>query len=202
MTLRAAPTAYVLMTALWAAGAIAQTAAPGAKPAQTDPNAIISSANVPLPARETDYIRLIFQARRQFAAGRSVDARRDARMNMQISVHQFMGLAHYTRDWIGVFTGSKRNRDGTESLEVEIAPGVTVGTWDNSDRDRTYGTMIKPFSSVGRVVDKLAIGDTVVFSANLLGTMVVGSDDDMIQRPQVVARFSSLAKYDDGAPRQ
>jgi hypothetical protein len=187
--------AAVAAAQICAVAAFAQ--APAAKPnaPQSDPDAIISSANVPLPQRETDYIKLIFRARRQYAAGRSVDARRDARMDMQIAVHRFMGLAHYARDWVGVFKSSTRNQDGTESLQIEVAPGATIGTWDNTARDKTYGTMIKPFSPLGKVIDGLAIGDTVVFSADLLGTVVTG-DDDMIQRPQVVAQFTALAKYE------
>jgi hypothetical protein len=193
--------ATILVAQLFAATAMAQTpAAPAAKPSQqNDPNAIITSANVPLPQRETDYIKLIFRARRQYAAGRSVEARRDARMDMQIAVHQFMGLAHDARGWIGVFRSSTKKADGRESLAIEIAPGVTVGTWDNPGRDKGFATMVQPDSRLGKAIDGLAIGDTVVFSADLLGTMV-GGDDDMIQRPQVVARFTAVAKYEEPAP--
>jgi hypothetical protein len=120
-------------------------------------------------------------------------------MDMQIAVHQFMGLAHSAQDWVGIFKASTKTQEGTLSLKVEIAPGVTITTWDNTERDRSYNTLIKPFSSVGRVIDNLAIGDTVVFSAGLLGA-VIGSDDEMVMRPQVIAHFTTLLKLAESTP--
>jgi hypothetical protein len=168
-------------------------------PPKPGPEVILGSAKAPLPLREAEYIGIIQSTRRQYAAARSIDARRGTRMAMQSAVHNFMGLSHSAQDWVGVFKDSKKNPTGSQSIEIEIAPGVTVATWDNPASDGTYYTMIKPFSTLGKVIDSLSIGDEVVFSADLIGA-VISSDDDMVARPQVIARFSKLQKIDATAP--
>jgi hypothetical protein len=160
---------------------------------------IIGSSRAPLPQREAEYIGIIQDTRRQYAAARSIDGRRGARMAMQSAVHNFMGLSHNAQDWVGVFKDSKKNPEGSRSLEIEIAPGVTIATWDNPGADGPYDTMIKQFSALGKLVDGLQIGDDVTFSADLIGAVISG-DDDMVSRPQVIARFSALKKIEPSAP--
>jgi hypothetical protein len=186
----------LLIAALVLTSAANAETKPPPKPAT---EAIIGSSRAPLPQREAEYIGIIQNTRRQYAAARSIDARRNIRMAMQNAVHNFMGLSHKAQDWVGVFKNSKMNPDGTRSLEVEIAPGVIIATWDNPASDTTYYTMIKQFSPLGKLIDDLQIGDDVTFSADLIGT-VVSSDDDMVARPQVIARFSALKKIEPPAP--
>ncbi len=168
--------------------------------AQIDPDAITASVNAPLPQRETDYIRLVEKARKQYAAAKSVDARKYARVDMQIAMHSYMGLSHNAKEWVGVFKASTKTQEGTMSLAIEIAPGVTIATWENSERDKTYNTLIRPFSPIAKVIDSLSIGDAVVFSGSLLGA-VITNDDDMVLRPQVVAQFDTVMKLAQGATR-
>jgi hypothetical protein len=185
----------LLIAALFFASAAHAQTKPPPKP---EPEVILGSARAPLPPREAEYIGIIQNTRRQYAAARSIDGRRGARMAMQSAVHNFMGLSHNAQDWVGVFKDSKKNPTGSQSVEIEIAPGVTVATWDNPASDSTYYTMIKRFSALGQVIDGLAIGDEVTFSADLIGA-VISTDDDMVARPQVIARFSKLQKIDAAA---
>jgi len=178
----------------------AQTAGPPKAPPRQLPE-IVGSAKGLLPQRETDYIGLIDKARKQYAVSRSVDARKNTRVALQIAVHDFMGLSHNAQDWVGIFKDSKKTREGTLTLEIEIAPGVTIATWDNANMDASYGTLLKPYMPVGKITGSLAIGDTVSFSANLIGN-VLSTDDDMVLHPQIVAQFTKLSKIDDPiAPR-
>ena len=186
----------LLIAALLLAPAANAQTKPPPKPA-TD--VIIGSSRAALPQREAEYIGIIQNTRRQYAAARSVDARRNTRMAMQSAVHNFMGLSHSAQDWVGVFKDSKKNPEGSRSLEIEIAPGVTIATWDNPEADASYYTMIKQFSGLGQLIDGFQIGDDVMFSADLIGA-VISSDDDMVSRPQVIARFSKLQKIDATAP--
>jgi hypothetical protein len=178
-----------------APAANAQTIAP---PKPTT-EVIIGSSRAPLPPREAEYIGIIQNTRRQYAAARSIDARRNTRMAMQSAVHNFMGLSHNAQDWVGVFKDSKKNSEGSRSLEIEIAPGVTIATWENPCVDAPYYTMITQFSALGQLIDGLQIGDDVTFSADLIGT-VISSDDDMVSRPQIIARFSALKKIEPPVP--
>ena len=141
-------------------------AAPGA------PDAIIGSAKAPLPPREAEYIGVVEDARKQYLTARSVDGRKSARIAMQSAVHNFMGLSHSAEDWVGVFKNTKRNPTGTQSVEIEISPGVIVATWDNPASDATYYTLFQQTSPMGKLVSGLSIGDEVVFSANLIGAVI------------------------------
>ena len=174
---------------LLAPAATAQSKAPPA-PA---PQAVIGSAKAPLPPREADYIRIVDDARRQYLSARSNDARKSARVAMQSAVHNFMGLAHSAENWVGIFKDTRKNPLGTQAVEIEISPGVTVSTWDNPASDATYFTLFQQTSPMGKLVSSLSIGDEVVFSASLLGA-VVSSDEDMVLRPVVIAKFSKLEK--------
>jgi hypothetical protein len=191
-------TLLLIAALLLTPAANAQTNPPTpAKPAPSD--AIIGSARATLPQREAEYIGILQNTRRQYAAARSIDGRRNTRMAMQSAVHNFMGLSHSALDWVGVFKDSKKNPEASQSLEIEIAPGVVVATWDNPASDSTYYTMVKQFSALGKLIDGFQIGDEVVFSADLIGT-VISSDDDMVARPKIIARFSKLQKIDATAP--
>ncbi len=183
---------------LLAPAATAQTKKPPAQPAS---DAVIGSARAPLPPREADYIRIVTDARRQYLGARSVDGRRNARMAMQNAVHNFMGLSHNAQDWVGVFKDTKKNPLGTQSVEIEISPGVTVATWDNPASDASYFTLFQQTSPIGKLVSNLAIGDEVVFSANLIGA-VISSDEEMVLRPQVIAKFSKLETIEPPPAKQ
>jgi hypothetical protein len=157
------------------------------------PDAVIGSAKAPLPPREADYIRIVEDARRQYLGARSIDGRKNARLTLQSAVHNFMGLAHNAEDWVGVFKDTKKNPLGTQSVKIEISPGVTIATWDNPASDATYYTLFQQTSPMGKLVSSLSIGDEVVFSASLIGA-VISSDEDMVLRPQVIGKFSKLEK--------
>jgi len=157
------------------------------------PQAIIGSAKAPLAPHEADYIRIVDDARRQYLSARSNDGRESARVAMQSAVHNFMGLAHNAENWVGVFKETKKNPLGTQSVEIEISPGVTIATWDNPASDASYFTLFQQNSPMGKLVSGLSIGDEVSFSANLLGA-VVSSDEDMVLRPVVIAKFSKLER--------
>jgi hypothetical protein len=152
----------IALLILLPAATLPKAATSPAKPAAPAPAAAdfpIGSAKAPLPEREADYIRIIQDARRQFIAARSVDGRRNARMALQSAVHNFMGLSHNAQDWVGVFKDTHKNPEGTQSVEIEISPGITIGTWENADADTTYGTMFQQRSPMGKLVSSLAIGD-------------------------------------------
>ncbi len=165
-------------------------------PPQTQDDAVFGSAKAPLAPREADYIRIVETARKQYAGSRSVDGRKTTRINFQIAVHDFMGLSHNAKGWVGVFKGSKRTHEGLLSMDIEIAPGVSISTMDNAETDVSYDTLVKPYVPVGKAIGDLSIGDMVTFSANLIGS-VISTDDDMVLHPQLIAQFSELRKLED-----
>jgi hypothetical protein len=147
------------------------------------------------PPREAEYVTLIETARQEYSAARGADGRRDARVNLQIKTHEFMGLTHEARGWFGAVLESGITVEGRRSLKVEIAPGVTVATVINNFTGDPYRTLIAPNSPISATIGGLAIGQTVIFDADLIG-QVLGTDDDMILQPQLLARFTALRKMD------
>jgi choice-of-anchor A domain-containing protein len=159
------------------------------QPARYEP----SGAQKPDPER--DGIAIIDASRAEFAASRSVDARAGVRIGLQIKIHRFLGLTHNARGWTGIYKGSRKSEDGSRSIAIEIAPGIVIATWDSRFVDAPYHTMVKPFAAMARVLDGLTIGQPVIFSADLLGS-VIASDDDMVMRPRIIARITALKSVD------
>ncbi len=118
---------------------------------------------------------------------------------MQIDAHNFMGLSHNAKGWLGIFKQATTLPNGRRALQIEIAPGVTIETWDNPYDDRAYETLIKPYAPIGGKLDGLAIGQPVSFDADLIGA-VISSDDDMVLQPRIIARFFALNTLDEPPP--
>ncbi len=151
------------------------------------------------PKAERDFIAIVDKARSDFMAGRSVDARTGARIALQIDIHQYMGLTHNARDWVGVFMGSNKTEDGYRSIAIQIAPGLSVSSWDSRYVDEPYATMVKPFGTEAQVIDSLTIGQPVVFNADLIGE-IIGADDEMVLHPRIIARVTKLTGIDSPLP--
>jgi hypothetical protein len=148
------------------------------------------------PQRERDFIAIVDKVRTQYDAAKSVDGRRDARLDQQIALHNFLGLNHYAQDWVGTFARSETTPEGYQSIEIEVAPGVVLTTWNSKYDDEIVHTMAQPHGRLWPVLKTLTVGDQVRFSANVLGSLV-SSDADMVQRPRLIAQFDTLAKLDD-----
>ncbi len=154
---------------------------------------------IPIPDREREYVEIVDKARKAFQSAKSVDGRRAARAAFQIDAHNFMGLSHDAKDWVGIFKESKFLPNGKRSLRIEISPNVTIETGNNEFDDSVYETLIKPYMPIGKLIGDLAIGQPVSFSANLIGA-VISSDEDMVLQPRVIGRFSDFKVLDEPAP--
>jgi hypothetical protein len=121
-------------------------------------------------------------------------------MGLQISIHEFMGLTHQAEGWVGTFMGGNKAEDGSRSIRIEIAPAVAISTWDSPYGDASYDTMVAPSTPVARVVDSLTIGQPVIFSADLLGS-VIGDDEEMVMHPRIIAVITRLTSIDDDQSR-
>jgi hypothetical protein len=158
-------------------------------------------STIAIPDRERDYVGIVDKARKAFLLAKSVDGRRAARAALQIDAHNFMGLTHDAKDWVGIFKESDFMPDGKRSLRIEIAPNVTIETWDNGYDDSKYETLIKPYMPIGKLIGDLAIGQPVSFSANLIGA-VISSDEDMVLQPRVIAKFSDFKVLEEPSPKK
>ena len=147
----------------------------------------------PTPSYEAQFIALIQTAQKEFVADKSDDARRNTRVALQIKVHQFLGLSHTAKDWVGTFKNRDTTEEGDLTAEIEIAPGLTITTWSTRYFDGSSGTLLRPNSPFFETVKDLTIGQPVTFSASLLGAMV-SSDAEMVLHPHIIARFTQIDK--------
>jgi hypothetical protein len=154
--------------------------------------AAVDGAALPsMPEREHAFIELLVEARRQYEAASPGLARQQSRLETQIRLVRFMNGFQDIEDWVGIVRSSHTNREGDRSIRIEIAPGILVTTGDNRQNDPDLITLIEPHSPIYAAIDSLGVGQPVIFSGRML-TGRLSTDDDMMERPQIYARFSSL----------
>jgi hypothetical protein len=101
------------------------------------------------------------------------------------------------KDWTGTIKTLDSNGDGDGILVVELAEGISVGTWNNAFSDIDDNTLIKSSKLLDRL-SEMSEGDEVTFSGSFLkdsetcvsnkGLTKVGK----LMRPEFVFRFSEV----------
>ena len=101
------------------------------------------------------------------------------------------------KDWTGTITTLDSNGDGDGILTVELADGISVGTWNNAFSDISDNTLIKSSKLLDRL-SEMSEGDQVSFSGSFIkdsetcvankGLTKVGK----LMRPEFVFRFSAV----------
>ncbi len=104
-------------------------------------------------------------------------------------------------NWVGKIINLSSNGDGKGVLGIEIAPGITVKTWNNSLSDVLHHTLIDPSSKLFEKASAMKIGQMVQFS----GSFHPGSETECvyeasitlngkISEPEFVMTFSDIKK--------
>jgi hypothetical protein len=148
-------------------------------------------ATANMPEREKTFIDMLIDVRKQYTANHAVSAAQDSRMGLQIRMMSFMRESQIAQDWRGIVKSGGITSDGNARLTIEIADGITVGTWTTDTEDRGRGTLFKPGSALFDASRKVKIGDPVVFSGTIVNS-ILASDDEMLMRPQFIVRFTAL----------
>jgi hypothetical protein len=150
-----------------------------------------SAATANMPEREKAFIDMLIDVRTRYTANHAVSAAQDSRMGLQIRMMSFMRESQIAQDWRGIVKSGGITSDGNARLTIEIADGITVGTWTTDTEDRGRGTLFKPGSPLFDASKTLKIGDPVVFSGTIVNS-ILASDDEMLMRPQFIVRFTAL----------
>jgi hypothetical protein len=103
------------------------------------------------------------------------------------------------KNWTGEVSKLDTNGDGLGVLEIVIADGIKVSTWNNAFSDFEDHTLIKTSSPVFDAMSSLNEGDRVRFtgtftrdSANCIGEQSL-TDHGSTQTPTFTMRFGSLS---------
>lgn len=103
-------------------------------------------------------------------------------------------------DWVGQVTKVGANSDGKGILEVELAKGIIIKTWNNSLSDMGDHTLIEPGSAVFNTASNFSEGQIIKFS----GTFLRGIENECVREsslslqgtldePEFIFRFSSVS---------
>ncbi|MFD6177140.1 MULTISPECIES: DUF2510 domain-containing protein [unclassified Isoptericola] len=90
-------------------------------------------------------------------------------------------------DWTGVVTDVGANGEGKAWVEIEVAPNITVQTWNNALSDTFDDTLIPPGSSMFDNLVAMKSGDKVTFSGEF-----VRDDDACVQTTNITQHFSGV----------
>ena len=147
------------------------------------------SAN--MPQRERDLVEILLGARKQYTSSHAASSASDARIGMQIRVMSYMRESQVATDWIGTVKTRGLTPDGEAWISIEIADGITISTWQTQREDQSAATLFLPHAKLFPVVQSAKIGSPIIFSGTILKS-VLANDDEMVLRPQFIARFSGL----------
>lgn len=98
------------------------------------------------------------------------------------------------KSWRGTITDVGANGEGKAYVEIEIADGITVGTWNNALSDIGDDTLIPESSPLYDVLLELEPGDEVVFSGKFLRDFEPSNLTEYfaIETPEFVMKFTSI----------
>jgi hypothetical protein len=108
--------------------------------------------------------------------------------------------------WIGTLKSFSSNGAGKGVLEIEVAPRISLGTWNNAFSDSVYRTLLDPNSAVFKTAEYLHAGAKVVFSGRFFPS---GKDcvrersvtlHGSLSEPAFLMRITALAPLGAAAP--
>jgi len=159
----------------------------------------VSAASASLPAQEENFINIISQAQSDAKNADNdmqkggVKARRDK------AICSLMANKS-VKNWVGKVRKISANSDGKGVLEITLAKGITVKTWNNDFSDMQSRTLLDPNSKLFQTASSLKKGESVTFS----GTFLPGKDGECIYEgsmslsgklrdPEFIFRFSGIS---------
>ena len=159
-------------------------------------------ASIVLPAAEARLIQIVSSAQTESRNAENDMQRGGIKAKRDKALCE--GITSLAADnWIGKIETLDSNSDGKGVLSIEIAPDITVKTWNNALSDISSKTLIEPETPLFQAASSMKKGQLVTFS----GTFFAGHEGDCleegslslrgkIQEPEYIFRFASIAAYD------
>jgi hypothetical protein len=150
-----------------------------------------------VPNGQSAFLRAVSTAQDAFAnapndmAAGAVRAQRKVAICNSLSSLSFSG-------WVGKITKMSANSEGKGVLEIEIAPNVSLKTWNNSFSDRNDITLIDPNSTLFQKVVRLSVGAKVRIDGNFIRDSIdcvheaSMSTSGSMRDPEFIVRFNDL----------
>ncbi|MBL8791197.1 MAG: hypothetical protein JNM45_11900 [Rhizobiales bacterium] len=104
-------------------------------------------------------------------------------------------------NWTGEVQDASASRDGRGVLSIGIAPGISFGTWNNAQSDNGRNTLIPVTSGLYARLDRLKIGDRVIFSGTIFPSGQVGFQEKSMTLRGSLASPEFLIRFSDQTAR-
>jgi hypothetical protein len=155
---------------------------------------------LPIPADEHNFITAVQRGQSAFRAAPNEMAQGGTRSQRRAAICQNLSGVSVLR-WVGQIEKLSSNSDGKGVLEIAVAPGVHVKTWNNdlSDSFGSANTLIDPSSPLFAVVSQMKQGDEVLFSGTFfpstLDCVREGSVtlEGSMTDPEFIFRYASVS---------
>lgn len=182
----------VLAVALVAVGYVVSQHQPGATAAAD------AAPSLPMPGSEQAFISTVQNYAAQYGQAANEMAQGALRVRRAKAL---CALNTDVENWTGTVATLSSNSDGRGVLEIKLADGVTVGTWNNAISDIGSDTLIDPTSPVGTSAASMGVGAPVTFSGSLIsadtdcfGEQSITQEGSMTG-PEFTLQFSALSSY-------
>jgi len=157
-----------------------------------------SAASEPLPALEARFIEIVSAAQGESRRAENDMQRGGIKARREKALCEAITSA--ATDWIGTIEEVTSNSDGKGVLEIAIAEGIKIKTWNNALSDAGNNTLIEPGSPVFEAASAMKRGQRVAFS----GVFFKGSQGDCLhessmslrgklEEPEFIFRFSRVS---------
>lgn len=172
----------------------ALTAAPNAAPTPAP-----EEKTVQMPDSEANFVTIVAEGQQNAKDAKNDMQRGGVKAARDKKLCKAIGSRKVT-DWVGQVTKVGANSDGKGILEVELAKGIIIKTWNNSLSDMGDHTLIEPGSAVFNTASNFSEGQIIKFS----GTFLRGIENECVRESSLslqgtldelefIFRFSSVS---------
>jgi hypothetical protein len=159
-----------------------------------------------MPIAEKTVIDAVEQARHEYASASNEMQEGAARPTRAKAICAAIPDRQAHR-WVGNVSVVSSNGEGRGVLNIEIASGVQVKTWNNALSDSVDNTLIDPSASLYQQALSFSVGQAVIFSGQFVSNSVDCIRESSltlhgsVSEPDFIIRFSEvspLAQSDSG----
>ena len=143
----------VLTMATLLCTAVQAAAQPAENPAS--PQELLSQLRTEYPPHEQELLT-IFDAAAKTEEGADPA---DTRLRMQIQLSNYMWKNQQADNWLGIVKLAHATQEGDMRLTIEIAPGVTISTYENRELDGDRNTLVRRSSPLWPGLSDMKIGE-------------------------------------------
>jgi hypothetical protein len=156
--------------------------------------------SAPLSLQQAQFIHAV-SAAQQAGSVRNELMQARARKERKQGICEVLGRNLTVSEWVGTLRRVELSMDGQGTVEVEIADGITVKTWNNavSDALSNENTRVAPGGALYQSLQSINPGQRVAFSGSFVRNKTDCVEEaslttsGSLSEPEFIFRFSSVS---------